>query len=177
MNRKALIAALPLGLAACDETAVGPDSSLDLSAAPPIRTSADSYRLETDAIGWQTMIPFTYRNESRGTYFLVNCGTLYDIRLERWDGSRWVFGWGPVLPLCLSPVMRIESGTTFADTLWIFGGFPDGNTVPRFASEDPAGQYRIVIRTLGDYDEDAYPFGPLIPVEQRVSNSFLLVHR
>jgi len=176
MNTRAIPRAIPflallLGLAACEGGVFAPEST-----DPPIRTTADEYVLETTSIGWQTEISFLYANRSDGPYYLVNCGGSYFFRLEKLVEDRWVFAWGPVLPLCLSPVIRIDAGATFADTLGIFGGFPGTNFSPKFQMTNPEGLYRIVVEAaLSSYDEDARPFGPPIPREQRVSNEFRLV--
>jgi hypothetical protein len=162
--------ALLLGLAACEGGLFAPEST-----DPPIRTTADEYVLETTSVGWQTEISFVYANRSDGHYYLVNCGGSYFFRLEKRIEDRWVFAWGPVLPLCLSPVIRIDAGATFADTLGIFGGFPGTNFSPKFQMADPQGLYRIVVEALSSFDEDERPFGPMIPREQRVSNEFRLV--
>jgi len=161
---------LLLGLAACEGGLFAPESS-----DPPIRTSADEYVLETTSVGWQTEIGFVYVNRSDGPYYLVNCGGSYFYVLEKLVEGRWVVNWGPVLPLCLSPVIRIDAGATFADTLGIFGGFPGTNFSPKFQLADPEGVYRIVVEALRSFDEDARPFGPMLPREQRVSNEFRLV--
>jgi hypothetical protein len=161
---------LLLGLAACEGGLFAPESS-----DPPIRTSADEYVLETTSIGWQTEISFVYANRSDGPYYLVNCGGSYFYVLEKLVEGRWVVSWGPILPLCLSPAIRIDAGATFADTLGIFGGYPGTNTGPQFQMADPEGVYRIVVEALRSFDEDARPFGPTLPREQRVSNEFRLV--
>lgn len=175
MKPAVILLAVVLGSLSCDESASVPSGPLEVSADPPIRTSADTYLLDVVHQTWRTDIPFTYSNRSPRPYFLVNCGGLYAIWLEKRVGESWAFEWGPVRTLCLSPVIRIEPGATFTDTLRVWAAFPGTNTVPRFQSEDSAGRYRIVIETLGEYDEDHYPFGPTIPLEQRVSNEFLLV--
>jgi hypothetical protein len=170
ISRSISCLALLLGLAACEGGLFSPESS-----DPPIRTSADEYLLETTSIGWRTEIAIVYANRSDGPYYLVNCGGSYFFRLEKLVEDRWVLAWGPILPLCLSPVIRIDAGATFADTLGIFGGFPGTNTAPQFQMADPDGVYRIVVETLSSFDEDARPFGPMLPREQRVSNEFRLV--
>ncbi|CAN5840925.1 hypothetical protein BH20GEM1_BH20GEM1_18080 [soil metagenome] len=162
--------AVLLGIAACEGGLFAPESS-----APPIRTSADEYLLETTTIGWQTEIPFVYANPSDGPYYLPNCGGSYFYVLEKLVEGRWVVGWGPILPLCRSPVIRIDAGATLADTVGVFGGFPGSNFSPKFLMADPQGIYRIVVDALGSYDEDARPVGPLLRREQRVSNEFRLV--
>lgn len=164
--------ALLLGVAACEGGLFAPESS-----DPPIRTSADEYVLETTSIGWRTEIPFVYANRSDGPYYLSNCGGSYFYVLEKFVEGRWVVGWGPILPLCRSPVIRIDAGATLADTVGVFGGFPGSNFQPQFQMRDPQGIYRIVVEALGSYDEDARPFGPMLPREQRVSNEFRLTAR
>lgn len=176
MNSRAIqhpirLLTLLLGLAACEGGLFAPESG-----DPPIRTSADEYVLETTSIGWETEIAFLYANRSDGPYYLPNCSGSYFFSLEKWFDDRWVDAWGPVLPLCLSPVIRIDAGATFADTLGIFGGFPGTNFSPKFQMANPEGVYRIVVEdALSSYDEDARPFGPTIPREQRVSNEFRLI--
>lgn len=165
-----MLAAAVLGLVSCEGGVFAPD---ELDA--PIRTSATEYALETTSIGWEIAIPFSYANRSAGPYLLPNCGGLYEYRLDKWLGDRWAPGYFPVLPLCLSPVIRIEGGTTFVDTLHLFAGFPDGNFSPTFAHRDPQGEYRIVVETLRSYQDRTLPFGPRIPFDDRVSNTFRLV--
>ena len=167
--RTILLLAALLGLASCEGGLFAPDDG-----DPPIRTSADEYVLETTSIGWQTEISFVYANRSNGPYYLVNCGGSYGFSLEKWVEDRWAFAWAPTLPLCLSPVIRIDSRATFPDTLGIFGGFPGTNFGPQFQMANPEGVYRIVLETLSSFDEEARPFGALIPREQRVSNEFRL---
>jgi hypothetical protein len=72
-------------------------------------------------------------------------------------------------------VIRIEPGATFSGRIGIFAGFPGTNWEPKFQVANPEGTYRIVLETLSSFDKDAYPFGPLIPQEHRVSNQFRLV--
>jgi hypothetical protein len=162
--------ALVLGLAACEGGLFAPESS-----EPPIRTGSEEYLLETTSIGWQTEISFVYANRSDGPYYLSNCGGSYFYVLEKLVEGRWVVSWGPILPLCRSPVIRIDAGATLADTVGVFGGFPGSNFQPQFQMADPQGIYRIVVEALGSYDEDARPVGQRIRREQRVSNEFRLV--
>jgi hypothetical protein len=168
--RVSLSLVLVLGLAACEGGLFAPESR-----DPPIRTSAEEYVLKTTSIGWETEIPFVYANRSGGPYYLVNCGGSYFYVLEKFVEGRWVVSWGPILPLCLSPVIRINAGATLADTVGIFAGFPGTKNGPQFQMPDPQGVYRIVVEALRSFDEDARPFGPMLPREQRVSNEFRLV--
>jgi hypothetical protein len=142
---------------------------------PPIWTSAEEYVLETTSIGWEAQIPFVYENRSDGSYFLVNCNGAYDYHLEKWLNDRWVLAYTPVLPACLSPVIGIPSRSTFSGSVPIFAGYPGSNFYPKFELSDPQGIYRLVLHPLSSFDQNAYPFGPEIPLEDRISNEFRLV--
>jgi len=139
IHRPICFLTLLLGLAACEGRLFAPESG-----DPPIRTSAHEYVLETTSIGWETEISFLYANRSDGPYYLPNCGGSYFYSLEKRVEDRWVFAWGPVLPLCLSPVIRIDAGTTFAEQRvsnefrLVIGDAPTGSgpdTGNRFGSE------------------------------------------
>lgn len=170
ISRSILRLALLLSIAACEGGLLSPETS-----DPPIRTSADEYLLEATSIGWQTEIAFVYANRSDRPYYLSNCGGSYFYVLEKLVEGRWVVSWRPILPLCRSPVIRIDAGRVLADTVGVFGGFPGSNFHPQFQTSDPQGIYRIVVEALGSYDEDARPVGRLLRREQRVSNEFRLV--
>ena len=167
---RAVLAFAPLLLlASCEGGLLAPDD-----ADPAIRTSADEYVLETTSIGWETQIPFTYVNRSAGPYYLVNCNGAYGFHLEKWIDGRWVLAYTPVLPACLSPVIRIDAGSLFPSSIAVFAGFPGTNWHPKFQIADPEGTYRIVLEALQSYDESGFPFGTDVPREERVSNEFRL---
>ena len=116
---------------------------------PAIRTSAATYALEPHdfGIGLETNIPCT-------------------------DGE-WTSVWSPAIFACISPAIVIRPGRSVARQLHVFGGHPDCDCGPRFEVEDPRGMYRIVLlAVLSSFDGDAHPFGELLPLELRVSNSF-----
>ena len=79
--------------------------------------------------------------------------------------GEWVWAWNPLLLLCLSPPIVIEPDEVYRTTLDVVGIPPP----------DVSTAYRIAWGTgLSSYDPDRYPFGELIPLEERVSNSFTL---
>jgi len=95
--------------------------------------------------------------------------------LEKLVDGVWVLGWAPFLPRCLSiPPIVVQPGGTLVDALHVFGGFPDGNTIPVFEQDDPEGVYRLVLFPLSAFDSSMHPFGPELPFEARVSNEFEL---
>ena len=85
-----------------------------------------------------------------------------------------VFAWSAVRLMCLGPVLQIDAGATYSGSLWLFAGFPSGNTYPKFQFDDPEGVYRLVWEPLSSY-QPQYPFGPLLPLDDRVSNPIELI--
>lgn len=152
---------------------VGP-LELDRDGEPLLRTDRTSYTLRPTDRGVEFSLPFTFVNRTGGRVYLVNCHGAYAHRLEKAAGNEWIGAWSPVLPLCLSPPIVIETGDTFADTLHIFGGDPSENVAPEFRVEEIDGLYRLVWSARSSYDPDAQGFGELLPLEQRISNAFEL---
>ena len=69
----------------------------------------------------------------------------------------------------------IEPGEVYRTTLDVFASLPDGSWQPYLPPPDASTAYRIVWGTgLSSYKPDGYPFGELIPLAERVSNSFTL---
>jgi hypothetical protein len=170
MTTRTILPIALLGLTSCEGGLFAPGET-----DPAIRTSANEYVLETTSIGWETQIQYTYANQSDGIYYLVNCNGAYGFHLEKWIEDRWVLAYFPVLPACLSPVIRISPGTVFSSSIPVFAGFPGNNWHPKFEIADPEGTYRIVLDVLSSYDQNAYPFGTEVPRENRVSNEFRIV--
>jgi hypothetical protein len=57
----------------------------------------------------------------------------------------------------------------------VWGAKPGGNAGPRFDVADPSGTYRMVWTSALSSFQDHLPFGPQIPAEFRISNSFELL--
>jgi len=143
------------------------------SSPPWIRTDRVAYDLATTSIGWETTIPFRWTNPTSGPAFLVHCGETYAVVLEKLVDGVWVPGWLPFIQLCLSiPPIIVQPGETLVDTVRVFAGFPDGNTIPVFEQDDPEGVYRLVLFPLSPFDSSPHPFGEELPFEARVSNAF-----
>ncbi len=139
-----------------------------------LQTFGDRFILERGSIGWETAIPFTYRNSTAGPVFVMTCNGPHPPTLEKWVDGRWVAAWNAVRLMCLGPVLRIESGATYSGSLGLFAGFPSGNYYPKFQFDDPEGVYRLVWEPLSSYQPQS-PFGPLLPLDDRVSNPFELI--
>lgn len=145
---------------------------------PPIRTHATSYLLESDGSLWSTRLGITYENRGTEIWFLPNCNGLYSWWLERRVGEEtWEAAFGPILPLCLSPSIRVQPGETMVDWLQLVAGQPDTNIEPKFDAPNPEGTYRIVVETVScdPYGDAACrPWDEVLPLEQRISNAFEL---
>ena len=156
---------------ACD-TFYGPSDNGD----PLIQTDALEYQLTPDWVGLRVEIPYTFTNRTGDRVYLVNCNGSFSIHLEREQDGEWKHAWSPVHNLCLSPPIVVEPNGTFSDTLNVWGAPPDSLHIgPSFDVADPSGVYRIVWGTgLWSFQSDTLPFGPLIPLEWRISNHFTL---
>lgn len=160
------VAAIALVVQACDSpTSAGPGL---------IQTGQVSYTLVASGDGLEAKIDYVFTNLTEGRVYLVNCNGGFALALERQDGDAWKQVWAPLLLGCLSAPIVIERGATLADTIRVWGAPPGANADPRFDRDDPSGVYRIVwINALSSF-QDHLPFGPQIPEEYRISNSFLL---
>jgi hypothetical protein len=155
--------------------APGSEHLLGLQQSPPITTDRATYELAASSIGWETTIGFTFTNPRADAVYLVNCRRIYAIVLEKEVEGRWVPGWGNITPQCLSPAIEVQPGATWTDQVHVFAGLPGSNNRPQFAFEHPQGTYRLVLEPLVSFDPDRYPFGPSLPLEQRISNSFDII--
>jgi hypothetical protein len=151
-----------------------PDSPDQFVEAAVLRTDAPEYRLRRQDGILEAEIGFTFRNETDRPVYVVNCNRIAPPTLEKLDGGQWVRVWEAAVPLCLSPPIVIEPGTTHTDTLHFTAGPRGGDIYPQLGVDDPTGTYRLVWhRLVFDYDEDRDGFGEPVPLEQRVSNRFV----
>lgn len=149
---------------------------------PPLREEAAP--LQTDRLEYEVRradgqlsvaIPFTYRNETGRTVYVVNCKRQVPPSLEKYVGGEWVHAWSPVVLDCLGPPIVIEPGATYADSLRVMAWKQGGNAYPQFEVAEVEGIYRLVWGPLvHDYDDRRQGFGEPVPLEERVSNAFLL---
>jgi hypothetical protein len=147
---------------------------------PLLVTSATVYVLRGDGLSvrslYETEISYMFNNRTSGAVFLPNCKGSFFIQLERRSSDGvWEFAWAPFAPLCQSPAIVIDEGTTFADTLRVKAGASGSYIAHQFPFKDPRGTYRIVwTYALSSYDPRANPRGQELPLRFRVSNSFEL---
>jgi len=149
---------------------------VDRDPTPLLQTEALSYLLERTELGYRATIPWTFRNETGAPVYLEHCDG--DVRplLEMDRDGLWFPAWEPYRDACASPPIVIQPGATWADTLELFGAPPQSNVMPVFVFPEIEGVYRLVWpRAYATYDRLAGVPGELLPLEQRVSNRFVLV--
>ena len=139
-------------------------------------TDGTSFRLErVSGEVIRTQIPYSFTNRTGSRVFLVNCLGEFAVSLQMQQAGEWVRAWSPILLLCWSAPIVIEPGEVYRTTLDVFASLPGGSWQPYLPPPDASTAYRIVWGTgLSSYDPDQYPFGELIPLAERVSNSFTL---
>ena len=153
---------------------MSPLGSADLS-----RSDSDvpRYQLERDNLGWKTTIPFVFTNTATSAVFVDHCNRWTGASFEKLVEGEWVFAVGVGRPDCLSPLITVESGKTFAVDVPFFAAYPDNEVEPKLSvAGGVEGRYRIVLHGVyGSVDNATYPYGPEIPKERRASAAFELV--
>ena len=121
-------------------------------------------------------IPYTYRNTTGATVYLVNCQGVVHVYLEQRQDGEWVTAYAPTHLGCISPPIAIAPNETFADTLRV-RLIPDVH--PGMLVDEIEGTYRLVwLRetTVHHYDEGGeHGWGDPLPLRHRVSNPFALL--
>lgn len=150
-------------------SSTGPES-LDV---PAIWTDRPEYVVKQTRAGWSAEIPYTFVNRTGEPVYVPNCNGAFNLRLDRWQGTRWVPAWGPILPLCLSAPIVIEAGEALQDTVHFFAAPEGSNAYPQLKAPGIEGTYRLVwLAAVHDYDIPAG--GTEVPLRYRTSNSFPL---
>lgn len=140
-----------------------------------VSMDAGVYFLEAGTRGWHGELEFSITNVTDRTISLLNCNGAFGLRLERWSGGEWEYAWGPILPRCLSPPISLEPDESRDSGLFVFGGYPGGNSYPRFRVETVDGIYRLVVTSgYWDYRHDGPSWGEEVPRGYLTSGPFEL---
>ena len=175
MRFDAQLCIILIAAASCRDPSAPASSSSVKTGAAAIQTDASAYELEAGSIGYAATIGFVFTNRSQAAVYVVNCGGAAPPSLETLLDGEWVKAWSAVVPLCLSPPIVIEAGEKYQGKLYLFAGYPTGNAYPKFETAQIGGLHRLVWdNVLTSYDSRDYPFGPPLPRDERVSNSFTL---
>jgi len=143
-------------------------------AAALFQTDSLRHTLHATGGGFDGEIGVTFTNRTSGTVFIVNCNGATVVYLEKRIAGQWTRVWSPPIPLCLGPPITVRAGATYRTRLRIFGGYPGTKVFPQFSSTDIAGEYRAGWANVLSSYQDRPPFGDPLPIEQRLSNRFML---
>lgn len=155
-------------------TVARPGAGLTRDTAAAFQTDSLHYTLRATSSGWEARIGFVFTNPTAAPAYVVNCGGATGVTLEKLVDGAWRAGWHAIIPMCLSAPITIAPGARWEPSLYVFGGYPGGNTVPRFEAPDPTGVYRAVWHSVLRTYQDRLPFGDPLPLAQRTSNRFTL---
>jgi hypothetical protein len=144
---------------------------------PLLQTDSLAYAWVETEVGYRTSLSYTFRNETGGDVVLANCDGDLRPRLEvRRDGN-WFFAWEPFGRSCISPPVVLAPGAVHVDSLTVVGALPGSNVLPAFVFPEVEGVYRLVwFRAYAEYDAGPPEVGSPLPLEQRISNAFVLHH-
>ena len=154
----------------------GCESPTEVADSTALLTDGTSFRLEREEsrghVWYRVQIPYSFTNRTGSTVYIPNCNGGFSLSLQMQEAGEWVHAWSPVILLCLSPPIVIEPDEVYQTTVDVVGCTSGGSCSPRLILPPTASTpYRIVWwAALSSYDPDRYPFGDLIPLEERVSN-------
>lgn len=156
--------------------ACSPAPSVERDPTPLLQTDEVAYALIEDETGFRTAIAYRYRNETGGPVYLSPCDGAVRPLLEMDRGGIWFPAWEPFVTGCEGEPVLVQPGAAYGDTLLVRGAPPDSNLLPVFVFPEIEGVYRLVLpRAYASHAEATSADGELLPLEQRVSNAFVLL--
>ena len=140
-----------------------------------ITTDRQSYQVRRTADAIEVDIVTTFTNHTNDTVRLHPCGQSQPaFTLEKWVDGAWQPAYNQVCPAILNlnpPSVAPHSARTDTARVRAMTG---ASAAPRFEAEPIAGTYRVVYaQAYRTWRPNEGP-GELLPMEQRVSNSFRL---
>lgn len=140
-----------------------------------ITTDRESYRVRRTADAVELDIVTTFTNRTSDTVRLHPCGTSQpSFVLEKSIGGAWTpaYRQACTMMLMLDPP-KVAPGASRTDTARVRAMLAP-NAMPRFEAEPIAGRYRVVYaQAYRTWIPNEGP-GELLPLEQRVSNTFVI---
>ncbi len=163
-----------LTLPACSPLGSGADLGSGTEPVRLIQTDETQYeaQLLTDYHSRVVLeIPYQVYNQTSNPLYFVACRTSMPA-LEKRVGGEWRLAYAAVRVLASLHPVKIAPGEARADTLRVKGYLPGQNIAPEFYTEIE-GTYRLRCDVYGGVDDDWQPLDhTLLPLEQRVSNTF-----
>lgn len=160
---------------ASGDTAAPSAGSPPAAQSPMITTDRQSYQVRRTAEAIEVDIVTTFTNHLNDTVRLHPCGQSQpSFTLDKWVDGAWRPAYNQVCPAILNlnpPSVTPHAART--DTVRVRGMLA-ANAAPRFEAEPIAGTYRVVYtQAYRTWRPNEGP-GELLPIEQRISNSFEL---
>lgn len=136
----------------------------------PIQVDRTQYAFENGPYGPEIRIAATFTAPADQTVYLVNCNGAITTGLQRLVGDRWIDAWIATTNSCLSPPIEIPPRGVRTEKIVVA---PGPVIYPANATQLESGTYRAVFHNaLTSFDPNARPFGPDLPLEERVSAPF-----
>jgi hypothetical protein len=132
----------------------------------PIVTDQQKYTLA----GGEIAISATYTNHGSDTVYLGYCGkTPPRYHVEKLANGNWSTAYDPIcLAILVTTPFPVPPGEAHTDLLRLTH---NAESEPRFQSSPVTGEYRLVYDIYSKWNTETGE-GELLPVEQRISNTF-----
>jgi hypothetical protein len=139
-------------------------------ASAAITTDSDRYAMEEGPFGPETTIATTFHAPPDRPVYVENCNGAIGTGLQHLEGSKWVDVWAAERNACLSEPIVIPAGESRTEIIVAASGAHAAVDSRRNDTRIDGGTFRVVWHGLyTSFDLDARPFGPQLPLEQRIS--------
>ena len=136
----------------------------------PIQTDATRYVSHEGPYGPEITIHATFTAPKDRTVYVLHCNGAISTAMQRLVGNKWVNAWSAETNSCLSPPIVLAPGAQHKDTMTFRRVTDIVIYAPNNRDVIQPGTYRLVWHNvLTSFDINARPFGPDLPLEQRVS--------
>jgi hypothetical protein len=149
-------------------------SAIDTTAGPELMRTVGEVTMRREGEWYRAVIPYTYTNRTGDSVYLTNCNGDVSPSLQRRVDGKWTGWWYPVMNECLSPPVVIAPGAVYRDSLGIMLGRQDREVYEQLVAARSLEVRLDWQQALTSFSAEKYPFGPQLPLEQRVSNAFTL---
>jgi hypothetical protein len=127
----------------------------------PLITDRQHYVMTPGPHGPETTIATTFTAPADRSVYIVNCGGAFSMGLQRLENGTWKDHWIGAINECLSAPIVVPPGGRHSGVMRV---------VSERHHPIPGGTYRAAwYSVLTSFDTEARPFGPDLPLEQRVS--------
>ena len=157
---------------ATDSAPTSPAVERDTAAA--FQTDSLAYHLTWRVDRYEGSASVLYRNHTPDTAYFVNCNGATGFQLEREEAGKWIAVWAPPQNQCLSAPIIVPPGDSLRRTTILLDGYQPGSPGARPLNADSSLHRLVWTAMVHHYAKRPPPFGADVPVEQRVSNRFLL---